>query len=109
MKNIMQLKSRGMLTDTQVLAAHKFSRAPTAFPMAPSLYRVPHDAVIREEPLEAMENRRGWPARSAKAIVGLLLHALQEMGATHGEAAAVSELKEQVVHLMSWPRTTRGC
>jgi DNA-binding MarR family transcriptional regulator len=98
MKIIMQLKARGLLTESQVLAAWKFSRAPRDFEVAPTFYRVLHDAIINEEPLEAMEKRRGWPARSAKAIIGLLLHALQEMGATHMPPEDEG-LREQVAFL----------
>ncbi len=99
MKIIMQLKARGLLTESQVLAAWKFSRAPRDFEVAPTFYRVLHDAIINEEPLEAMEKRRGWPARSAKAIIGLVLHALQEMGGTHAEPPDREDLREQVAFL----------
>lgn len=85
MQNVINMQRRGFLTEGQLLAAAKFKRNPNAFVIAPTFYRVLYDVIINDEPLEVMEKRRGWPARSAKALVGLCLFALQEMGATHQE------------------------
>ena len=87
MQNIMNLQRRGHLTEQQVLHAYKFSKNPNAYTLAPTFYRVLHDAIINDEPLEKMEKRRGWPARSAKALISLVLHALQEVGGSHSEPA----------------------
>ena len=98
MQNIINLQRRGYLTEQQLLHAYKFAKNPNGYHIAPTFYRVLHDAIIAEEPLEVMEKRRGWPARSAKAMIGLILHALQEMGGTHvdpedeGEATAREKL-----------------
>lgn len=78
MQNIINLQRRGMLTEQQVLVAYKFSKNPNSYSMSPTFYRVLHDAILMEEPLEKMEKRRGWPVRSAKAIISLILHAMQE-------------------------------
>lgn len=80
MQNIMNLQRQGLLTEQQILQAHKFSANPQAYDLAPTFYRVLYDALITQEPLETMERRRGWPARSAKAILSVILYALQETG-----------------------------
>lgn len=85
MKNIMTLSRRGMLTDNQVLTAHTFMRNPNSYQLAPSFYRVAYDLIVKEEPLEEYEQKRGWSARSAKVVLGLILHAMQEIGGTHVE------------------------
>ncbi|WP_157973500.1 helix-turn-helix domain-containing protein [Tropicimonas sp. IMCC34043] len=101
MQTIVSLKRKGLLTEQQVLAAYRFYRNPNAFVIAPTLYRVLHDAILQDEPLEAMEKRRGWPARSAKAIVGLTLHALQEMNATHQEIDEDAATARETVEYLS--------
>lgn len=101
LQNIVALKRRGLLTEQQVLAAHRFARNPNAFVIAPTLYRVLNDAILLDEPLEAMEKRRGWPARSAKAILGLILHALQEMGATHAEEGPDAASDREIVDFLA--------
>lgn len=83
MQNIMNLKRRGYLTDQQVFHAHKFSVSPNSYNLAPTFHRVLYDVIIKEEPLEALEKRKGWPARSAKAIVGMILYAMQEVQGSH--------------------------
>jgi len=83
MQNIMNLKRRGYLTDQQVFHAHKFSVNPNSYNLAPTFHRVLYDVIIKEEPLEALEKRKGWPARSAKALVGLILYAMQEIQGSH--------------------------
>lgn len=78
MKNVMNLIRRGFLTDRHALVAQRFAEAPQAVALAPSLWRVLYDLVVLEEELEAYEARRGWPQRSAKQVLRLLLTALQE-------------------------------
>lgn len=99
MKNIMALKKRGFLTESQVLIAYKFSKNPNAYHLAPSLYRVLHDIIINEEPLEALEKRMGWPGRSAKALLRILLYSLQEIGGTHLEVDTAQALQEKLAHV----------
>jgi len=72
------MQKRGFLTDMQVMAAYQFSRAPNQFQLAPSLFRVLHDVIITEKSLTDIEAEKGWPARSAKQIVSLLLNAVLE-------------------------------
>ena len=78
MRTIVYLQKRGFLTEMQVMVAYQFSRAPNQFHLAPSLFRVLHDVVIREKALQQIETEKGWPVRSAKQIVSLLLTALLE-------------------------------
>ena len=78
MKSIHRLRSRGHLTETQALTALRFWRSPNAFRLAPTLFRILREIVIDEVPLEEIEARRGWPARSAKAILAVILHAMEE-------------------------------
>lgn len=85
MKNVVLLNRRGFLTDNQVLTAHKFMRNPNGYKLAPSFYRVAYDLIVNEEPIEEYEKKRGWSLRSAKVILGLILHAMQEIGGTHAE------------------------
>ena len=98
MQNIINLQRRGLLTEQQLFHAYRFAKNPNGYNIAPALYRILHDAIIADEPLEAMEKRRGWAARSAKVVIGLTLHALQEMGGTHiasddeGDATAREKL-----------------
>lgn len=79
MKNVIALNRRGHLTDRQVAVASKFAQAPQKFTLAPSLYRILHDLIINDEPLEAYEQRKGWCPRSAKVHLSQLLYALQEV------------------------------
>lgn len=92
MQNIMNLQRRGYLTEQQLLHAYKFAKNPNSYLLAPTFYRVLHDAIVKEEPLEAMEKRRGWPARSAKAMISLILHAMQEVGGSHSEPVDEEEV-----------------
>ncbi|AJD83149.1 CzcR-like response regulator [Paracoccus phage vB_PmaS-R3] len=85
MQNILNLQRRGYLTEQQLLHAYKFAKNPNAYTLAPTFYRILHDAIVKDEPLEAMEKRKGWPARSAKAMIGLILHAMQEMQGSHAD------------------------
>lgn len=79
MKNVIALNRIGHLTDRQVAVASKFAQLPQKFTLAPSLYRILHDLIINDEPLETYEERRGWCARSAKVVLSQLLFALQEV------------------------------
>lgn len=97
MKVIMALRQRGFLTDQQVLHAHKFSRAPNSYSLAPSFYRVLYDVVIKEEPLEELEKRRGWAARSAKVVISLILFSMQEVNGS--QIASNSDEDEEEVSL----------
>lgn len=94
MRNVLALSRKGVLTDQQVLAAAQFSRAPNTFTLAPSLYRVLHDLIIRDEPMEAYERKRGWPARSAKLMLSQLLYALQEVQGAFWGAKGANEHAE---------------
>ena len=101
MQNIMNLQRRGFLTEQQVLQAYKFSVNPQAYDLAPTFYRILHDVIVEQEPLEGMEQRRGWPERSAKAIISIILHALQETGgAIAVEAPSGAEgLREELAYV----------
>lgn len=102
MQNVLNLQRRGFLTEQQVLQAHRFSLNPRAYTLAPTFYRVLHEIIIKEEPLEALEKRRGWPARSAKAILSLILFSMEEVGGSHEERDESEDdvsLREQIEYL----------
>ncbi|UFK26651.1 CzcR-like response regulator [Roseobacter phage RDJL3] len=101
MQTIMNLQRRGFLTEQQVLHAHKFSVAPNSYSLAPIFHRVLYDVIIKEEPLEALEKKRGWPARSAKAIVSMILFSMQEINGSQMISEDEDEvtLREQVEYL----------
>jgi DNA-binding winged helix-turn-helix (wHTH) protein len=94
MQNIFNLHQRGALTEQQVLHAHKFANNPNSYTLAPTFYRVLHDLVLQDEPLESYEKRKGFPARSAKAILGMILHAMQEMQGSHSELSEEERANE---------------
>lgn len=71
-------KQRDFLTDQHVLVAYRFYKRPYDFKMSPSLFRVLRELIIDETPIEVFEKRRGWPARSAKQCLRLLLDSLIE-------------------------------
>lgn len=78
---ISRLRQQERLTDSQVMAAHKFRATPGKFHnLPPSMFRVAFDLLVRGEGLEAYETRRGWASRSAKVVLGLILHSLTEIG-----------------------------
>lgn len=79
MKNIHRLRARKFLTEQQMLTAARFYKNPQNFSrISPTLFRILREIIIDEVPLEVMEERRGWPARSAKCLVSVLLFALEE-------------------------------
>lgn len=78
MKNILRLKTRGYLTETQVLTASRFFKNPNSFNLTPSVFRILREIIIDEVPLETLEERRGWTARSAKTVLSILLFSLEE-------------------------------
>ena len=78
MNVILRLRHGGFLTEQQVLTAARFRRSPQTFKLSPTLFRVLHEVIVDDVSLETLERRRGWPARSAKAIISLLLSAIEE-------------------------------
>ncbi|MDD8022671.1 MAG: winged helix-turn-helix domain-containing protein [Paracoccaceae bacterium] len=78
MKVILDMYRRGTLSDGQVDAAKRWREDPYKVMLAPILFRILHDVCIKELGLEEIEARHGWPARSAKAIIGLILTAISE-------------------------------
>lgn len=90
MQTVKNLHQRGFLTDQQLLVAYKFSRNPLAYSLAPSMFRVLNELVIEDRSVGDLEAERGWPARSAKAILSVLLNCLLEIGGTHLSEAEVT-------------------
>lgn len=83
MQTILRLRARGLLTEQQVLTAMRFNRNPNSFRLAPTLFRVMRQVIIEDRQLEDLEVERGWPARSAKAIVSVMLYAMEEVEGSH--------------------------
>lgn len=78
MQNVHRLRARRFLTEQQVLTAFHFYQDPNRFKLSPTLFAILREIVIEEVPLEKMEEQRGWPARSAKAILSILLFSMEE-------------------------------
>jgi len=78
MKNIQRLRAIKFITEQQAATAFLFFNDPNRFRLSPTLFGILREAVIEEKSLEAMEEDRGWPARSAKAIVSVILHSMEE-------------------------------
>jgi hypothetical protein len=78
MKVILRLRATHHLTEQQVLTAARFRKDPNRFKLAPTGFRLLHDVILRERPLEQIEQTRGWAARSAKVVVSVLLHMIEE-------------------------------
>tara|TARA_R100001086_G_scaffold229369_1_gene149219 strand:- start:1242 stop:1847 length:606 start_codon:yes stop_codon:yes gene_type:complete len=72
-----------MLTDQQALQAYRFVQNPNAFELAPTQFGILYDLLVEEISIEEYEKKRGWAARSAKVVLGVLLHSLQEVKGTH--------------------------
>lgn len=78
MNYILKLQSDGYIERQHVLAATKWRDNYTRMFLAPSLFRIMHDAVIKGLGGEAIEAKHNLPARSAKAVVRMILTALDE-------------------------------
>lgn len=96
MQNVHRLRAIRFLTEQQVVTALAFYQDPNRFRLAPTLFGVLHEIIIQGEPLEKIEERRGWPARSAKAILSVLLHSLEETRGTFWCDPDVSESVEEM-------------
>jgi DNA-binding winged helix-turn-helix (wHTH) protein len=103
MQNVHRLRAIKFLTEQQTLTAFKFFQSPNSFNVSPTIFRILREVIILETPLEVMEEKMGWPARSAKAILSVLLFALEE---TEGlfwrdleESPDIEDLKATVDYL----------
>jgi len=99
MKNIHRLRARGYLTEMQVLTAARFYRAPNTFNLSPTIFRILREIIIDEVPLETMEEKRGWSARSAKTILSVLLYAIEEAEGMFWSDESESENRELLAYL----------
>ncbi len=77
MKHFLCLKTRGFLSETQVLTAARFFKNPNAFNLALALLRIQREIIIGEVPLETLGESRGSAARSAKTLLSVLRHAIE--------------------------------
>lgn len=66
------------LTPDQLMAAQRFRQSHNSMALPPTMRKVLHEALIEGKSVQLMERQNGWPARSAKAIVGVLLDVLAE-------------------------------
>lgn len=80
MQAIHRLHKTGHLTDQQAIACARFAKDPAVANLSPTLHRVLHDILVEGVHLEVLEKRRGWSARSAKVVLGVILDALVERG-----------------------------
>lgn len=96
MQNVHRLRAIRFLTEQQVVTALAFYQDPNRFRLAPTLFGVLHEIIIQNESLEKIEERRGWPARSAKAILSILLHSLEETRGAFWSDADVPESVEEM-------------
>lgn len=99
MKKILELRSRGLLTEQQILTAGRFKKNPQAFKLSPTLFRVLHDVIIKERGFEEIERQRGWSARSCKVLVSVLLYSLEECDGMVWDADEKTSDKELVEFL----------
>lgn len=95
MQNVHRLRAIRFLTEQQVVTALAFFQNPNRFRLAPTLFGVLHEIIIQDKPLEKIEEQRGWPGRSAKAILSVLLHSLEETrGAFWSDAEVDPDIEE---------------
>ena len=78
MHALLDLYANGYLTDEHISAAKSWRDNPVKMFLAPSMFRIMHDAIFKDLGVEAIEHRHGLPGRSAKAILRLILQALYE-------------------------------
>lgn len=78
MQVFLDLLHKGYLTPEQLSAAQAWRDNPTRMFLAPSLFRIMHDAVFKELSITSIEARHSLPERSAKAILRLVLQSLYE-------------------------------
>lgn len=78
MKCILKLQSDGVIGPQHVIAAQKWRDDYTRMFLSPSMFRIMHDAVIKGMGVVEIEVKHNLPARSAKAILHLILTSLDE-------------------------------
>ncbi len=77
---------RTLQTGNRLVTAERYRLGHNSLPIPPTMRAILDDALIHAKPVTQMEDDFGWPARSAKAIVGVLLDVLAEDGARIGTA-----------------------
>lgn len=78
MHALLELYAKGYLTGEHISAAKSWRDNPVKMFLAPSMFRIMHDAIFKDLGVQAIEHRHGLPDRSAKAILRLILQALYE-------------------------------
>lgn len=100
MNTLLRMHRRGLLTEEQLRTAEKFGKAPAAYALPDSLREVLMDVVVRDEGLEYLEKKRGWPCRSGKVAVELALDALhRSRKAPAGETGEAASDREMVAFM----------
>lgn len=78
MRYLEKLFSRGALTQAQIDAAIRWRSNPMQFLIAPSAYRLLHDAIIKEMGAGEIEERNNLSQKSEGSTIGLILNCLIE-------------------------------
>jgi DNA-binding CsgD family transcriptional regulator len=108
MRAVIELHRRKYITDRQLLAADIYRRTAQPTHLPPSWHRVLRDFTVEGKLLEEVEAERGWPARSAKQVLGVLLDGLVELGPVDFGAEPANDLSidKQVIESMRRYRLT---
>ncbi|WP_406870087.1 DUF6456 domain-containing protein [Thioclava sp. 'Guangxiensis'] len=99
MKIILRLRATRHLSEQQVLTAARFAKDPNRFRLAPTGFRLLHDVILKGTPLEQIEQRRGWSARSAKIVLSVLLHMIEETEGTFWSEELEGSAEEMLAYL----------
>lgn len=102
---------RRLLVENRLEAAERFRLERARLDLTPTMRAILEDALIRAMPVTEMERKYRWPARSAKAIVGVLLDILGESATPEvglqGTRAPAQQMLEHIT-AMGFDRALAG-